>query len=311
MTASMGSGGPAPAGLADEGIVAPAVAVVPAVAVEPRTDTSPAGLLRAIHDDVVRSATRRRTIAGEQVVRTAELTAYRSDIASPDVNVVIETRFGPRDAADRAITETIGFFDGRPFLWWVGDRDTPEDLGERLRSHGLAFLDQIPGMAMDLADLAEPGDAPPPAELEITPVLDVPAMDAFHAVLVQGFPEDFAADGAMAAIAASTTRTGVETDFREPNGLPTRWLGTVDGRPVTTTRLHTAAGVAGIYTVITAASQRRRGYGGAITRHVLHAARDHGFRIATLQASAIGRGVYEQIGFRERCGYRLHEWRPG
>jgi GNAT superfamily N-acetyltransferase len=309
MTTATGSSGPAstaePASTPD-----PAVGVAPAVAAEPRTDTSPAGLLSAIHDDVVRSATRRRTIGGERVVRTTELTAYRSDIASPDVNVVIEAHFAAGADADRAIDETIAFFDGRPFLWWVGERDAPPDLGDRLARHGVMFLDEIPGMAMDLADLVGPGDAPPPPELEVAPVLDVAAIDAFHEVLVQGFPEDFADDGVKAAIAASSTRIATETDFREPNGLPTRWIGTVAGRPVTTTRLHTAAGVAGIYTVITAASARRRGYGGAITRHVLQAARDHGLRIATLQASPSGRGVYERIGFRELCGYRLHEWRP-
>src|SRR5437763_7470996 len=101
-----------------------------------------------------------------------------------------------------------------------------------------------------------------------------------------------------------------ESKYREPNGLPTFWLGTVDGRPVTTTRLHVGAGVAGIYGVVTVDDARRRGYGEALTRHVLHVAREHGLRIAVLQASASGRGVYERIGFRSLYEYRLYEWRP-
>jgi hypothetical protein len=40
------------------------------------------------------------------------------------------------------------------------------------------------------------------------------------------------------------------------------------------------------------------------------AARDVGLRIATLQSSPAGRGLYERIGFREACRFRLHEHRP-
>ena len=275
-----------------------------------RTDVSPDALRAAIRDDLALSALRRRTIPGERVIRTAELSAYVSHLNSPDVNIVAGARFGEGDAADRSITAMIELFEGQPFLWWVGEDDTPADLGERLNRLGVGYLDDVPGMAMDLADLAESGDAPPPAELRIAPVLDRTGIDACHAVLIQGFPEDFADRSIHTAIAESSLRGAIETNHREPHGLPTRWLGTVDGTPVTTTRLHTASGVAGIYAVVTAATARRRGYGEAITRHVLHAARDAGFRIATLQASSEGRGIYERIGFRERYRYRLHEWRP-
>ncbi|HEX2755182.1 MAG TPA: GNAT family N-acetyltransferase [Candidatus Limnocylindrales bacterium] len=250
---------------------------------------------------------RRRTIAGERIFRTAEVLAYRCDLASVEVNAVVEARFGTGDAVDRGIDRTIALFDGRPFLWWVGEDDTPSDLSDRLDRRGVIFLDEIPGMAMDLADLAEPVDSRP-SGLEIEPVLDAAAMEAFHSVLVQGFSEDFVDPSVNAAIGASSVRAAIEMSYREPNGLPTRWIGRVDGRPVTTTRLHTAAGVAGIYAVVTAEGARRRGYGEAITRRVLRVARDGGLRIAVLQASPAGRGVYERIGFREQCRLRLHEW---
>jgi ribosomal protein S18 acetylase RimI-like enzyme len=282
----------------------------PAFVVPARTDASAAALRVAMHDDFVASAIRRRTAPGERVIRADGIVAYACDILSSDVNEVVEARFGPKEAADAGIESTIVLFAGRSFLWWLGEDDTPSDLGERLDRHGLAFLDDIPGMAMDLAELAPAADSPVPPGLEIRPVLDGPAMSAFHGVLVQGFPEDFVESGVETAVGAASARMAAETAYREPNGLPTRWLGTVDGRPVTTTRLHTAAGVAGIYGVVTASDARRHGYGEAITRHVLHAARAGGLRLATLQASPAGRRVYERIGFREVYGYRLYEWRP-
>ena len=111
--------------------------VEPSVAVELRTDTSPAAQRVAIHDDLVRSAVRRRTIPGERLVRDRGITAYRCDLPSADVNVVIETHVGPGQGADRRIAETIAFFEGRPFLWWVGDDDEPADLGDRLNRLGV------------------------------------------------------------------------------------------------------------------------------------------------------------------------------
>lgn len=258
------------------------------------------------------SATRRRALAGERVIDTPALLAYVSDVESPDVNLVVRTRFSQSEwpDVDAAIRATIGLFGGRPFLWWIAPGDEPPDLHDRLEATpGLTFLDHLPGMAMDLADLAAENDVPPPPELDIRPVLDADELAAFHSVVTEGFPEDFADAGATAAIAAATAAIAAETRYREPGGLPTRWLGRVDGRPVTTTRLHTAAGVAGVYTVITVADARRRGYGAAITRRALIAARDAGFRLATLQASPAGEGIYARMGFREICRFALFEWR--
>lgn len=279
--------------------------VVPSAPAAIRTDVSPAGLRDAIRDDLVLSALRQRSTPGELVVRTANLLAYRCDLDSADVNSVVGARFGSGDDADRAIDRVIAWFGSRPILWWLGEDDMPADLGARLDRRGVIFIDEIPGMAMDLVDLA--AEPTPAAGLAIEPVLDAAGMADFHGVLVQGFPEDFADAGAGSAIGAASRRLAAATGYREPGGLPTRWIGRVDGRAVATTRLHTAAGVAGIYAVITATDARRRGYGEAITRRVLGQARDAGFRIATLQASPAGRGVYERIGFRELCRYRLHE----
>ena len=281
-----------------------------------RMDMSSDALRAAVRDDLVMSGVRRRLLAGERVIRSPALVAYVSDIPSPDANEVVHARFAEGDAADVAIEETIGLFGGRPLLWWVGPDDEPADLSERLARHGVMFLDEIPGMAMDLEALQDeaPSDGlrveAPPDGLRVEPVLDAAALAAFHAVLSHGFPEDFTDEATEGTIAAGTLRVAEDTGFREPNGTPTRWLGWLGDRPVTTTRLHTAAGVAGIYAVITVGDARRRGYGEAVTRHVLRVARDAGLRIATLQASSAGRGVYERIGFRELCRYRLHEWRP-
>jgi ribosomal protein S18 acetylase RimI-like enzyme len=281
-----------------------------------RTDVSPDALRQAILDDFEASATRRRCLPGERRVDDRGLLAYISDVNSPDVNEVVRARFddrgggGDETAVDQAIAEVIGLFDWRPFLWWLRPDDTPADLGEGLVRHGLVFLDDIPGMAMDLADLVDETTAPPPPELDIRPVLGEGDLADFLAVTTQGFPEDWDDGQAIDLFAAGMREIAGDEGHREPNGAPTRWIGRVAGRPVATARLHAGAGVAGIYTVVTVQDARRRGYGAAMTRRAMLAGRDAGLRIATLQASDSGRGVYERIGFRELCRFRLFEWRP-
>jgi ribosomal protein S18 acetylase RimI-like enzyme len=164
-------------------------------------------------------------------------------------------------------------------------------------------------MAMDLADLADEATASPPPELDIRPALGEADLADFMSVTTQGFPEDWGDGRAIELFAAGMREIANEERHREPNGAPTRWIGRVAGRPVATARLHAGAGVAGIYTVVTVADARRRGYGAAMTRRAMLAGRDAGLRIATLQASDSGRGVYEKIGFRELCRFRLFEWR--
>ena len=293
-----------------------------------RRELAAAELVAAILDDFRASATRRRGLPGERVIETPALVAYASDVNSPDVNEIARTDFaadepiaaGAKDGAaddaaldaaiDAAIDRAIALFGGRSFLWWVGPDDHPSDLSERLVARDVELLDEVPGMAMDLAALAGRDAAPPPGELTVTPVLDLDDLAAFHRVVTHGFPEDWTDPEAVRAVTEGAARVAVETSFREPHGVPTRWLGRVGGRPVTTARIHTGAGVAGVYTVITVDDARRHGYGEAITRAALLAARDAGLAIATLQASDAGRRVYERIGFRELCRFQLHEWHP-
>jgi GNAT superfamily N-acetyltransferase len=55
--------------------------------------------------------------------------------------------------------------------------------------------------------------------------------------------------------------------------------------------------VAGIYWVATLDEQRGRGYGAALTWAAVAGGRELGCRIASLQASRLGRPVYSRMGF--------------
>ena len=83
------------------------------------------------------------------------------------------------------------------------------------------------------------------------------------------------------------------------------WLGTLDARPVAASWSAVIDGHVGIYGVATVPDARRRGYGEALTRAAIAVAPD---LPATLQASTMGRPLYERLGFKE-VG-RFEVWRP-
>ena len=71
------------------------------------------------------------------------------------------------------------------------------------------------------------------------------------------------------------------------------------GRRVATGMAYEHDGDCGIYNVTTLPHARRRGLGTAVTAHLLHEARAHGCRTASLQSTAMAERVYAGVGFRD------------
>ena len=85
------------------------------------------------------------------------------------------------------------------------------------------------------------------------------------------------------------------------------YAGLVKGRVVATSMMVATGIIAGIYWVATIESQRGRGYGEALTWASIEGGRDFGCTVASLQASDLGRPVYERMGFEHVLDYdHLH-----
>jgi len=79
-----------------------------------------------------------------------------------------------------------------------------------------------------------------------------------------------------------------------------RFLLRIDGEPVASSSLlpgPPAAGLAGIFCVGTLPHARGQGLGTSVTQAAMRAACQDGVRVAVLQASEMGRPVYERLGF--------------
>jgi GNAT superfamily N-acetyltransferase len=73
------------------------------------------------------------------------------------------------------------------------------------------------------------------------------------------------------------------------------WVGRIEDRAVTTATAYIADGFVGVYAVATAPDARGHGYGEAMT---WAATMSRPELPATLQASSMGRPIYERMGYR-------------
>ncbi len=146
--------------------------------------------------------------------------------------------------------------------------------------------DDTPGMAlMSLTGLSKMSAA----DVEIVPVTEAGQLDAVATVISDAFGEP---------LEAARPASEMLEDRR------VSWfVGHLDGEPAACGQLLRTGDVAGVYTIGVCDRYRRRGLGDAISRAVLTAGRDQGCEIGVLQASPMGRPVYERMGFETVTRY--------
>jgi GNAT superfamily N-acetyltransferase len=208
-------------------------------------------------------------------------------------NIAFVTR--PLDDPEGAIAAAANFFDseGKQFILRVR---AGLDAGFEAAAPALGFpySDTVPGMilpAVAAPDVSAKG-------LTIRTTLDEDTLSPHRRLIAQAF--DLPADLGDAYLPLRITTT--------PDLL--LYTGYVDGQPVATSALIATHRVAGVYNVSCAPEFRRRGIGEAMTWHAVREGARIGCVMASLQASEMGKPVYERMGFREMIGYRTYH-RPG
>jgi GNAT superfamily N-acetyltransferase len=235
--------------------------------------------------------------ASVELYDSPNMTRFITDIPHPLMNGVFRTQLTLDDVGE-AIEDALTHFKSRkmPFMWWAGSAAQPADLGKRLEAHGLTYAEDLPGMAVDLLALNE--GLTTPSGLTIKPVGDKNTLRQWVNAAIIGFGLPDTSENACFDLFA-----GLGFD------LPLRnYVGLLDAKPVATSQLFLAAGVAGIYWVATVPEARRQGIGTALTLAPLREARATGYRISILHSSEMGLGVYRQLGFEECCKLSCGIW---
>jgi GNAT superfamily N-acetyltransferase len=181
---------------------------------------------------------------------------------------------------------------GHPFVvrlrQGIDDRHVPTLAGAGLVPAGPEA--STPGMvalAIDrdaIARHAAPG-------LEIRRVTDAAGIDVHRETVTAGFGSD-------PAVAIGTACP----DLLDRPGC-VMYVGYADGRPVVSGMGWRTGRTIGVYSISTVESARRRGYGAAMTTRVMADGAAAGCDAAALQASEMGRPIYERLGFRTVVRY--------
>jgi GNAT superfamily N-acetyltransferase len=190
---------------------------------------------------------------------------------------------------ERTAADVRAYFARRQLAFQLMFREEPPSPAIRqLEAEGWRRKpDPTPGMTLALP--ASPRAAVP--GLEIQPVRTSEQMVAFRETAFRGFGFPVAA-----------ARLFLDERMLD---LPQVRLysGLVDGAVVSTSILVATGSIAGIYFVATLEQHRGLGYGEALTWAAIEGGREFGCRLASLQASKLGRPVYARMGFAHVFDY--------
>lgn len=216
---------------------------------------------------------------------------------SPEHPVISNAAFRTDDGLDAGelIARAKEFFGerGRGFSVWVrGGQPEDEDLIEAAEAAGLSEVYATPEMILD----SPPDPAPAPPGVEVRRLASVDDAHDFWEVATEsyadiGFPPEI--------FASYTDNTGLLADNA------TVFTAYLDEEPVAIAATFVTHRIAGIYWVGTLKSARGMGLARKLTETAVRAGLEMGGDIASLQASPMGKPVYETMGFETVFDYQL------
>jgi GNAT superfamily N-acetyltransferase len=243
-------------------------------------------LLKECHENLVQVfALIASLVPGGTVERCGGITVVRSGYPLTIFNPVValdtpKAPVGLFEIIDRILVRT-----GTPWAL-LTTSDTSDGLAPLRDEFHLARSESTPGMVFSYRGNPLPS---PPEGLDIHRVTERAELQVYWRTIAEIFELDPSffdrfADGMIAH-----------------HELFRRWycyLGYSEGRPVGTALLCTTPRVAGVYNVGTNSEYRRRGYGRALSLRAALDGLGAGCRISWLQASDMGRPLYEKLGYR-------------
>ena len=195
-------------------------------------------------------------------------------------------------AAAAELPEAIAEVEASGAWPWVQTRSGHDRTQRAAAELGLTEREALPGMVIRPDELVAPSAGP--LSIGLIAASETAAANALVARSF-GLPED---------LIDSFSRTSATLEEA------CWYVGRIDDEVVATGLGITIEDVTGVFNVATASEHRGRGHGAALTARVVEDGFASGSRLAFLQSSRLGHGVYTRIGFRDVEEYVLLT-RPG
>jgi GNAT superfamily N-acetyltransferase len=224
-------------------------------------------------------------IAGSSVRDEGGVTAFGSGLPIALCNQIVVTA---DDATEAGMAAAIRALQARGAPFYLVLRRGIDDRFDPLAVDlGLARVaDLLPGMAVHPI----PPAAAVPEGHEIRLIADAAGLDDHVRTLAEAFE-----------IPEPIVRPWIGDELWRRDGCAV-YVGYTKGRPVTTGFGVRSGTTIGVYNIATREPARRRGYGAAMTARVVADGAAEGCYVAILQASEMGRPIYERLGFRTVIG---------
>jgi GNAT superfamily N-acetyltransferase len=217
---------------------------------------------------------------------------------SPSHPVISNAAFRNDDVldAEEFVARAKSFFAkrGRGFSVWLrGDQEEDRDLLAAVEAAGLQLAYEMPEMVLEA-----PVEAPPlPAGAEISKLTEVEQVDDYWKIAASSYaslgfpPEVFGSYGNRSGLLGENVAA---------------FVAHLEGEPVSIAMTIVSHGVAGIYWVGSLERARGKGLGQATTAAATNAGFELGAELASLQASPMGKPIYERMGYETLFDYRLY-----
>jgi GNAT superfamily N-acetyltransferase len=211
--------------------------------------------------------------------------------------VISNAAFRGDDSLDAGefIARARDFFDarGRGFSVWIrGDQREDQDLAAAVAAAGLQLVYAMPEMVLE----APVDELPLPSGAELRQISEAGQAEDYWRIATAsyaslGFPaEVFGWYSNHAGLLAENVAA---------------FIAYLDGEPVSIAMTIVSHGIAGIYWVGSLEQARGKGLGRAVTAAATNAGFALGAQVASLQASPMGKPIYEAMGYETVFDYRL------
>jgi GNAT superfamily N-acetyltransferase len=230
------------------------------------------------------------TVKGAHESHLLELEGLVASIvpATADRSVLNGVVYERTEALEAGLEEVAAAYEAAGVrAWTVWVPETDEHAIELLESAGHVRDASPRAMAMELSDLGDP-----PPEPEWSGDWDMQAAGLVND-RAYGDPEGLWAS-AMGGI---------------PAGLVHLYLVRIDGEPASMVMVHDHDDDCVFWYAATVPEARGRGYVSGLLHRALRDARERGCRTTTTEATAMGRPVYERIGYRDLGALHMYERR--